>query len=168
VSDSVAGEIAKLPTLTRQQLRAKWRVALKQPAPPHLRKQLLVPMLAYKLQEQAYGGLKPHVKRRLRELAVRFAADPKQDAAKLTTPARMKPGTRLIREWQGESHHVTVSERGFEYNGRVYASPTREGHCTRFFRTGSISERFRIRVSLIPVSTWRSSIGTCGTECRRS
>jgi hypothetical protein len=60
VSDSVADEIAKLPTLTREQLRAKWRTALKQPAPPHLRKQLLVPLLAYKLQEQAYGGLKPH------------------------------------------------------------------------------------------------------------
>jgi hypothetical protein len=58
VSDTLADEIAKLPTLTREQLRAKWRTALKQPAPPHLRKQLLVPLLAYKLQEQAYGGLK--------------------------------------------------------------------------------------------------------------
>lgn len=122
MSDTLVDEIAKLPTLTREQLRAKWRAALKQPAPPHLRKQLLVPMLAYKLQEQAYGGLKPNVKRRLRELAVGFAADPKQDGAKLPAPARIKPGTRLIREWQGKSHHVTVSESGFEYNGRVHTS----------------------------------------------
>jgi hypothetical protein len=122
VFDSLADEIAKLPTLTREQLRAKWRSALKQPAPPHLRKQLLVPMLAYKLQEQAYGGLKPQVKRRLRELAIGFTADPKQDVAKLASPPRMKPGTRLIREWQGESHHVTIAESGFEYRGRAYAS----------------------------------------------
>lgn len=122
MSDTLADEIARLPTLTREQLRAKWRTALKQPAPPHLRKQLLVPMLAYKLQERAYGGLKPHVRRRLRELAGRFAADPKQDAAKLAGPVRMKPGSRLIREWQGESHHVTVAESGFEYRGRAYAS----------------------------------------------
>lgn len=122
MSDTLADEIAKLPMLTREQLRAKWRTALKQPAPPHLRKQLLVPMLAYKMQETAYGGLKPHVRRRLRELAGRFAADPKQDAVKLASPVRMKPGTRLIREWQGESHHVTVAERGFEYRGRTYAS----------------------------------------------
>jgi hypothetical protein len=122
VSDTLADEIAGLPTLTREQLRVKWRTTLKQPAPPHLRKQLLVPLLAYKLQEQAYGGLKPHVRRRLRELAVRFAADPRQDAPKLAGPARIKPGTRLIREWQGESHHVTVSESGFEYRGRGYAS----------------------------------------------
>jgi hypothetical protein len=122
VSDTLADEIAKLPTLSREQLRAKWRKALRQPAPLHLRKQMLVPMLAYKLQEQAYGGLKPQVKRRLRELAVRFAADPKQNAAKVATPARMKPGTRLIRDWQGDSHHVTVAESGFEYRGRTYAS----------------------------------------------
>lgn len=122
MSDTLADEIAKLPTLPREQLRAKWRAALKQPAPPHLRKQLLVPMLAYKLQEQAYGGLKPQVKQRLRELAARFAADPKQNVAKLANPMRMKPGTRLIRQWQGVSHHVTVSESGFEYQSRVYAS----------------------------------------------
>lgn len=122
MSDTLGDEIAKLPTLTREQLRAKWRAVLKQPAPTHLRKQLLAPLLAYKLQERAYGGLKPHVKRRLRELAVRFAADPKPDPAKLANPVRVKPGTRLIREWQGESHHVTVAESGFEYRGRAYAS----------------------------------------------
>jgi hypothetical protein len=122
VSDALADEIARLPMLTRDQLRAKWRTALKQPAPPHLRKQLLVPMLAYKLQEQAYGGLKPQVKRRLRELAVRFVADPKQGAAKLAAPSKMKPGTRFIRQWKGESHHVTVSEDGFDYQGQVYRS----------------------------------------------
>jgi hypothetical protein len=122
VSDILADEIAKLPTLNREQLRAKWRTALKQPAPPHLRKQLLVPMLAYKLQEQAYGGLKPQVKRRLGELAIRFAAGSKQDVAKLVSLVRMKPGTRLIREWQGETHRVIVAESGFEYRGRTYAS----------------------------------------------
>lgn len=91
MSDSLADEIAELPTLTREQLRARWRTALRQPAPTHLRKQLLVPMLAYKLQEREYGGLKPHVRRCLRELASRFAADPKQDVARHAGPARMKP-----------------------------------------------------------------------------
>lgn len=55
--DTLAEEIAELPRLNRAQLRAKWRSALKKEPPAHLRKQLLVPMLAYKLQEQAYGGL---------------------------------------------------------------------------------------------------------------
>jgi hypothetical protein len=62
------------------QLQAKWRRAREKhpPPPPHVRKQLLVPLLAYKLQEQAYGGLKPEVKRRLRELAASFSREPKK------------------------------------------------------------------------------------------
>jgi hypothetical protein len=122
VSDTLADEIATLPNLSRAQLRMKWRSALKQPTPLHLRKQLLVPLLAYKMQEQTYGGLKPHVKRRLRELASRFAADPKLDPVRLAVPLKLKPGTRLMRQWQGEPHHVTVSDRGFEYQGRIYPS----------------------------------------------
>jgi hypothetical protein len=122
VSDTLAGEIAGLPKLNRTQLRAKWRHVLKKEAPAHLRKQILVPLLAYKMQEQEYGGLRPEVKRRLRQLAESFEAEPNQMNAKRQTPQRIKPGTRLIRQWQGETHHVTVSDQGFEYNGEKYSS----------------------------------------------
>lgn len=37
-------------------------------------------------------------------------------------PRRIKPGTRLIRQWEGQTHHVTVGEAGFEYNGERYKS----------------------------------------------
>jgi len=77
VSDTLSEEIAELPRLNRAQLRAKWRSALKKDPPPHLRKQILVPLLAYKLQEQAYVGLRPEIKRRLRELANSFESRPK-------------------------------------------------------------------------------------------
>ena len=122
MSDTLADEIAELPRLNRAQLRAKWRAVLKKEPPVHLRKQLLVPLLAYKMQEQTYGGLRPEVKRRLRDLADSFESNPKQAGAKHQIPLRMKPGTRLIRQWQGETHHVTVSDRGFEYDGRLYSS----------------------------------------------
>ena len=122
MSDTLADEIAELPKLNRAQLRAKWKSALKKPPPLHLRKQLLVPFLAYKLQEQAYGGLKPETKRRLRELAGSFESDPSQAGAKHRAQLRMKPGTRLIRQWQGETHHVTVCDQGFEYDGQKYSS----------------------------------------------
>ncbi len=79
-------------------------------------------MLAYKLQEQAYGGLKPEVKRRLRELAAGLHRDSKKTAAQRRDPLRIKPGTRLIRQWEGQTHHVTVGEAGFEYNGERYKS----------------------------------------------
>ena len=120
--DMLAAEIAELPTLNRAQLQAKWRLVLKQSAPSHLRKQLLVPLLAYKMQEQALGGLRPEVKRRLHELADSFQSRPGQASAKLASPVLTKPGTRLIRQWQGETHSVTVSVQGFEYKGESYKS----------------------------------------------
>jgi hypothetical protein len=104
------------------QLQAKWRRDLKQAPPPHVRKQLLVPLLAYKLQEQAYGGLKPEVKRRLRELAAGFDRNPRKTGGQFTDSIRIKPGTRLIRQWEGKTHQVTVGEAGFEYDGELYKS----------------------------------------------
>ena len=122
MSETLEVEIAALPKMNLAQLQAKWRRVLKQAPPPHVRKQLLVPLLAYKLQEQAYGGLKPEVKRRLRELAANFHRDSRKTAAQRRDPLRIKPGTRLIRQWEGQTHHVTVGEAGFEYNGERYKS----------------------------------------------
>jgi hypothetical protein len=122
VFETLEVEIAALPKMNLAQLQAKWRRDLKQAPPPHIRKQLLVPLLANKLQEQAYGGLKPEVKRRLRELANSFTRNPKRTAAQFAGQRQIKPGTRLIRQWEGQTHHVTVSEAGFEYNGERYKS----------------------------------------------
>jgi hypothetical protein len=59
VSEELEADIQALPKVNINELRAKWKSALKQQPPLHIRKQLMVPLLAYKLQEQAYGGLKP-------------------------------------------------------------------------------------------------------------
>ena len=118
---SLEQEIAALPSMNLVQLQAKWRSRLKEGLPAHIRKQMLVPMLAYKLQEQAYGGLKPQMKRKLRELASGLNRDSKA-ASRLGDPIRIKPGTRLIRQWEGKAHQVTVSQSGFEYEGENYKS----------------------------------------------
>jgi hypothetical protein len=122
VSETLESEIAALPKMSIGQLQAKWRRDLKQAPPPHIRKQLLVPLLAYKLQEQAYGGLKPEIKRKLRELANGFSRNPKTAAKRLADPIRIKAGTRLIRQWEGQTHRVTVGDDGFEHNGQNYKS----------------------------------------------
>jgi hypothetical protein len=113
-------EIANLPALSKAELLTKWRERLKQPPPSHLNKPILVPLLAYRLQEQVYGGLKPAYKRRLRELAESFNLN--RAATAVSSSARIKPGTRLIRQWDGQTHHVTVAEEGFEYKGERYKS----------------------------------------------
>jgi DUF2924 family protein len=122
VSIALEEEIASLPALSKAELLKKWRERLKEPPPAHLNKPILVPLLAYRLQEQAFGGLKPAYKRRLRQLAGSFEQNPVRLAKAVPSSARIKPGTRLIRQWDGQTHQVTVAEQGFEYKGERYKS----------------------------------------------
>ena len=76
---------------------------------------------AYRIQELAYGGLKQETVRRLQQMGEQL------DGGNITTRrvrADLKPivGTRLIREWQGVEHTVTVTQDGFEWQGRPYQS----------------------------------------------
>ena len=122
MSIALEDEIASLPALSKAELLTKWRERLKQAPPSHLNKPILVPLLAYRLQEQAFGGLKPAYKRRLRELAESFERNPNPPPRTVSSSARIKPGTRLIRQWDGQTHQVTVAEGGFEYKGERYKS----------------------------------------------
>lgn len=122
MSESLESEIAALPHMNITQLRAKWRSSLKQALPPHVRKQLLVPLLAYKLQEQSYGGLKPETRRQLEKIAARYRRDPSSKELPFREAQRIKPGTRLLRQWNGKTYQVTVVEKGFEYDGGCYKS----------------------------------------------
>ena len=121
MSHRTATEIAGLSTLDSAQLIEAWESALKEPAPRHIRRQIFLPLLLYKLQEKTHGGLKPEVRQRLRKLAKSFESGTAGAEASLN-PLKFKPGTRLSRTWQGKTHHVVVSERGFEYNGQTYQS----------------------------------------------
>jgi DUF2924 family protein len=121
VSIDLDEEIANLPALSKAELLTKWRERLKQPPPSHLNKPILVPLLAYRLQERAFGGLTPAYRQRLRELAESFERNA-DGVAKAVSSVRIKPGTRLIRQWDGQTHQVTVAEEGFEYKGERYKS----------------------------------------------
>lgn len=96
-----------------------WTELFKREAPSQVRRELLVRILAYRIQEVAHGGLSAATKRRLAELARRFAANPN---AEIPGGPKIKPGTRLLREWKGRTHNVTVVEQGYEYSGKRYTS----------------------------------------------
>ena len=114
-------KIAALQTLGTGALRSLWQEAFGTPAPIRTSRDLLLRALAYRLQEQAEGGLSKAARRRLAGLA-----DPKTAGGPPSSAApRPRTGTRLIREWQGEVHRVTVLDGGFEYRGRRYASLSR-------------------------------------------
>jgi hypothetical protein len=117
--EQVEAEIAGLPALSLDELRERWRVLYGNPAPRSLRRDLLVRAVAYQIQVKAFGGLSAATKRKLREIAA--AAREGRFDASIVAP-RVKPGTRLIRVWQGETHSVLVLEDGFEWKGTRYRS----------------------------------------------
>lgn len=112
-------EIADLPTLSLAILRERWANLYGTPAPLTLRRDLLIRAVAYQLQVRAYGGLSASTKRKLRDIAS-AVRDGSFDAT--VTEPRVRPGTRLIRVWHGETHTVFVHEDGFEWNGSRYRS----------------------------------------------
>jgi hypothetical protein len=115
----ISRDIAELPALNKAQLLPIWRRNFDQDPPPKLRKELMVPILAYRLLEKEFGGLSHRARKRLREIAQSIG--PGKRAHPSIAPS-IRPGTRLIRRWGGEVHEVSVTDAGFEYRGKQYGS----------------------------------------------
>jgi hypothetical protein len=119
-TDPIPGRLAALKTMKTPDLKAQWRELFDTEPPPYNRR-FLESRLAYRIQELAYGGLKPETVKRLEALGEQL------DGGNITTRRirhDRKPiaGTKLIREWQGVEHVVTVTGDGFEWQGRPYQS----------------------------------------------
>jgi len=115
-----AGQIAQLGGFSRQQLLEMWQKLYKKVAPQGIRREIIVPFLAYKIQENAYGGLKRATRAELRRIARDF--EKSTASTELRIRPRIKPGSRLLRRWHGEMHEVFVAESGYEYRGATYRS----------------------------------------------
>ncbi len=114
-----ARSFASVPHLSKQALRDLWRQLFQSVPPLAMRRDLMVRIVAYRLQEQEFGGLSEATCRRLHQLAKAFEADP--DAVVSTRPP-IKPGTRLVRQWKEQVHVVEVESEGYEYKGVRYES----------------------------------------------
>jgi hypothetical protein len=111
--------LSGLTELNLGELRQQWRTFYKAEASPHLSRELLVRAVAYRMQEVAVGGLRPGRQRQLRQIAQQF----KQNGAANTPPRpELKPGTRLVREWQGRTYEVLVLDDGFSWQGTHHRS----------------------------------------------
>ncbi|HEY5665929.1 MAG TPA: DUF2924 domain-containing protein, partial [Gammaproteobacteria bacterium] len=85
--------------------------------PPSRNRDYLVKRLSYRIQELAHGGLSEKASARLDELADATSDDGREIRINRRQSALPVVGTRLIREWNGEAHEVTVIENGLEYRG---------------------------------------------------
>lgn len=115
----VEQRLAEIETYDGKALRAEWLTLYGRPAPKRVRRDLLLRAVAYRIQELAFGGLKPATVRKLKQLAEQARSGP----LALPSPgANIRPGTRLLREWNGETHRVEVVDKGFLWRGRRYPS----------------------------------------------
>jgi DUF2924 family protein len=118
----IEGRIIALEALTTADLRIEWRRLYRAMPPTRSSRDLLIRGVAYKVQEQAHEGLSLGTKRRLRALSE--GADRRGGVAAAPS-VTLKPGTKLVREWHGRAHTVSVLDDGFEYQGERYPSLTR-------------------------------------------
>ena len=148
-ASALSASLAELPHLPRTQLVELWVKHVGSPPPKSASTPLLLRAVAYAVQEQQLGGLKRQELRVLHKTTesggIR-ANGQKSPNSKMrrgnklspsngevgsrtkilpaANPARsaLRPGTRLVREWQGKSHSVDVRADGFAWNGTVYRS----------------------------------------------
>ena len=119
--DPIPARLAALKSATTPELKAQWR-DLFDSEPPPFNRRYLESRLAYRIQELAYGGLKPETVRRLERLGEELDGGDKKKRGLRLDRDRPITGTRLLREWQGVEYIVTVTADGFEWQGRPYKS----------------------------------------------
>ncbi|MBR1216211.1 DUF2924 domain-containing protein [Bradyrhizobium sp. JYMT SZCCT0180] len=118
--DGILAQISALKSAPAGALKARWRELFGTEPPPYNRR-FLESRLAYRLQELAHGGLSADLHRRLKAAAGDLPAKGSK-AGKRASGDRPVSGTRLIRDWKGVEHQVTVRDADFEYQGRPYKS----------------------------------------------
>lgn len=122
---SVDDQLAGLSQLDLASLRGEWIRLYGKPPSRYVGRELLMRAVAYRIQEKAYGGVKPAIVRKLRKVMENLRAGKK---ANIIPPRVMQPGVRLMREWNGETHVVEVLPKGFGWRGSRYPSLSAVAH----------------------------------------
>jgi Protein of unknown function (DUF2924) len=113
--EAIEAEIDRVRSLGLDELRTVWCLTFRSSPPPAFTKDLNARFLCWDIQEQAFGGLDP-------EIAKHLDGCTRGDKPGVDRPRRLKPGTVLLREYQGERHTVTVVPDGYVCREMTYAS----------------------------------------------
>lgn len=119
--ESADTQLAELARLSLSDLKARWVELKGAPLPKFMRRELITRAVAHAVQEAAYGGLDPATAKRLDQLVGQIV--PKGTTPPRLARKRIKAGTRIMREWQGQVHEVTVApDGGFLWRGEQHRS----------------------------------------------
>jgi len=108
--------LAELASASRHNLIERWRRLYRCEPPRHASLEFLRRAAAYAIQEREFGGLPAAARREL--AAIAKGEKPSRSKGQI----RIKPGTRLLREWHGTTHEVIVTDKGFVWEGMTYRS----------------------------------------------
>lgn len=108
--------ITQLADCDRAELVTHWRRLYEREPPVGISRPLLLRAIAYRMQEEALGGLKPATHRLLRQCL--------SERQPSISANNLKIGTRLLREWHGTTYEVTILEKEVLFNGKKYGSLT--------------------------------------------
>ncbi len=110
-NDEVSIRISEIESLDRKLSLDRWREAFERSPPKYLSPQFIKRVLIWEIQNRALGGVSSKTTRRL-----------KQIAAGKELPTTAKPGSHLVREWNGRTYKVEVVEEGYVMDGKTWRS----------------------------------------------
>lgn len=117
IDPAVEAELDRLGVAPVVQLRVQYRELFRSNPPAAFGPDLLRRSIAQRIQEKAYGGLPRDTKRLLNQLVKAMAGK-----RRLEIPRRIKPGSELVRTWNGTTYRAVVMDTGFAYEGKTYDS----------------------------------------------
>jgi hypothetical protein len=119
----VSSIVGNLEGLDLEGLRRQWRAHLGGEAPAHLSRWLLMKVLAYRLQTDAFGDLDKSIRRILRSEKEDGVGAPFDRRLPQTRDGLgLKAGALLVREWNGRLERVMILQEGFAWNGQTFGS----------------------------------------------
>lgn len=110
-ADRLEQAIVQINGMDRSECLNRWRDVFGRPPPKHLSRQFMKRALIWAVQNQIIGGLSARTERALMRIA-----------SGKTPPAMAKPGSHLIREWNGRTYQVEVVGDGYSMDGRTWRS----------------------------------------------
>jgi hypothetical protein len=116
---AVEAELDRLPTTPIADLRKRYRELFRTEPPKAFGPDLLRRSIAHRIQEKVYGGLSASTRRLLDQLVKTAMAKPN---GRLELPRRIKPGSELLRTWNGKTYRVIVMADGFAHDGKTFTS----------------------------------------------
>ncbi len=117
--EAIERQLSGIRDLTTAQLNDVWRERFDTEPPAIRSREVLLRLLAWRLQSETFGGFDAPTELKLREIAKALERDGSYEPK---IRRGLSPGVVLTREWKGVAHKVTVTAGGFQHQDKVYRS----------------------------------------------